>query len=68
MTHLYDTSIIDYNRAGVPLLELVTKPCIHSAEDAVTFLEYIRAIYQYCGISEAADAGFGQEFFCLLPW
>ncbi len=59
MTHLYDTSIIDYNRAGVPLLELVTEPDIHSAEDAVSFLEYIRAIYQYCGISEA-DSKKGQ--------
>lgn len=59
MTHLYDTSIIDYNRAGVPLLELVTKPDLHSAEDAVNFLEYIRAIYQYCGISEA-DSKKGQ--------
>ncbi len=59
MTHLYDTSAIDYNRAGVPLLELVTGPCLHSAEDAVSFLEYIRAIYQYCGISEA-DSKKGQ--------
>lgn len=59
MTHLYDNSIIDYNRAAVPLLELVTGPCIHSAEDAVSFLEYIRAIYQYCGISEA-DSKKGQ--------
>ncbi len=59
MDHLYDTSVIDYNRAGVPLLELVTEPCIHSAEDAVSFLEYIRAIYQYCGISEA-DSKKGQ--------
>jgi len=59
MNHLYDTSTIDYNRAGVPLLELVTEPCIHSAEDAVYFLEYIRAIYQYCGISEA-DSKKGQ--------
>lgn len=59
MDHLYDTSVIDYNRAGVPLLELVTKPCLHSAEDAVSFLEYIRAIYQYCGISEA-DSKKGQ--------
>ncbi len=59
MTHLYDTSIIDYNRAAVPLLELVTGPCLHSAEDAVAFLEYIRAIYQYCGISEA-DSKKGQ--------
>ena len=59
MTHLYDTSIIDYNRAAVPLLELVTGPCLHSADDAVSFLEYIRAIYQYCGISEA-DSKKGQ--------
>lgn len=59
MDHLYDTSVINYNRAGVPLLELVTEPCLHSAEDAVSFLEYIRAIYQYCGISEA-DSKKGQ--------
>lgn len=59
MNHLYDTSVIDYNRAGVPLLELVTKPDLHSADDAVAFLEYIRAIYQYCGISEA-DSKKGQ--------
>ena len=59
MNHLYDTSTIDYNRAGVPLLELVTEPCLHSADDAVYFLEYVRAIYQYCGISEA-DSKKGQ--------
>jgi aspartyl-tRNA(Asn)/glutamyl-tRNA(Gln) amidotransferase subunit B len=53
LTHLYDTSTINYNRAGNPLFELVTGPCLHSADDAVTFLEYMRAIYQYCGISEA---------------
>ena len=59
MNHLYDTSTIDYNRAGVPLLELVTEPCLHSADDAVYFLEYVRAIYQYCGISKA-DSKKGQ--------
>ncbi len=59
MTHLYDTSEINYNRSGVPLLELVTTPCLHSADDAVTFLEYMRAIYQYCKISEA-DSKKGQ--------
>lgn len=59
MNHLYDTSVIDYNRAGVPLLELVTQPDLHSADDAVAFLEYIRSIYQYCGISEA-DSKKGQ--------
>lgn len=59
MVHLYDTSSINYNRAGVPLLELVTKPCLHSADDAVAFLEYMRAIYQYCDVSEA-DSKKGQ--------
>ena len=59
MTHLYDHSTINYNRAGVPLYELVTKPCLHSADDAILFLEYVRAIYQYCGISEA-DSKKGQ--------
>lgn len=53
MNHLTSTSTIDYNRAGNPLFELVTKPCIHSAEDAVSFLEQVRSIYQYCEISEA---------------
>ena len=59
MNHLYDTSTIDYNRSGVPLLELVTKPCLHSVDDAIAFLEYMRAIYQYCDISEA-DSKKGQ--------
>lgn len=52
-THLYDTTTMNYNRSGAPLFELVTKPCLHSANDAVSFLEYMRAVYQYCGISEA---------------
>ena len=58
-THLFGKTTLNYNRAGAPLFELVTKPCIHSANDAVAFLEYIRSIYQYCGISEA-DAKKGQ--------
>ena len=58
-THLSDTTTLNYNRSCAPLFELVTKPCIHSADDAVAFLEYIRAIYQYCGISEA-DSKKGQ--------
>lgn len=53
MDHLSDTSVIDYNRAGVPLLELVTEPCFHCAEEAVAFLEHMKSIYQYCNISEA---------------
>ncbi len=53
MQHFDTTSLIDYNRAGVPLLELVTEPCFHSADEAITFLEYMRSVYQYTGISQA---------------
>ncbi len=57
--HIGDVSKIDYNRAGVPLLELVTTPCFKSADEAVAFLETMRSIYQYAGISEA-DSKKGQ--------
>ena len=53
MDHFTDVSLINYNRAGVPLLELVTEPCIESPEEAVAFLEEMRRIYQYADISEA---------------
>ncbi len=53
LDHYIKTSLINYNRAGVPLLELVTDPCLNSAEEAVAFLETMRRIYQYCGVSEA---------------
>ena len=52
LDHFYDTSNIDYNRAGVPLLELVTEPCFNSSEEALAFLEHMRSIYQYTGISD----------------
>ena len=52
LDHYYNTSTIDYNRAGVPLLELVTEPCLHSADEALTFLEHIKSIYEYTDISE----------------
>lgn len=58
-THIGSISKIDYNRAGVPLLELVTYPDMHSAKEAVAFLEEMRRIYQYAGISEA-DSKKGQ--------
>lgn len=59
MTHEEEYSTINYNRAGVPLLELVTEPCFHNANEAVAFLETMRSIYQYSGISEA-DSKKGQ--------
>jgi aspartyl-tRNA(Asn)/glutamyl-tRNA(Gln) amidotransferase subunit B len=53
LDHYFDTTTIDYNRAGVPLLELVTEPAFHSASEAVAFIEHIINIYRYTGISDA---------------
>ena len=50
--HLYDTTVIDYNRAANPLLELVTEPDFRSGEEAESFLEHMRSVYQYLGVSE----------------
>jgi aspartyl-tRNA(Asn)/glutamyl-tRNA(Gln) amidotransferase subunit B len=46
-------SLIDYNRAGIPLLEIVTRPEIHSAEKAVRFLKELRRLLGFLGISDA---------------
>lgn len=53
LDHLPTFSLIDYNRAGVPLLETVTAPCMHSADEAIAFLETMCRIYKYTGISKA---------------
>ena len=57
--HYPDYSTLDYNRCGVPLLELVTEPCFHDSKEALCFLETIRNIYRYADISEA-DSKKGQ--------
>jgi len=53
MEHFSDYSLLDYNRAGVPLLETVTTPCMHSVDEAITFLEALKGIFLYTGVSEA---------------
>ena len=53
LDHYVDASLIDYNRAGVPLVERVTEPCFSSADEAISFLEYMRLCYQYCDVSTA---------------
>ncbi|MCS6821988.1 MAG: Asp-tRNA(Asn)/Glu-tRNA(Gln) amidotransferase subunit GatB [Microscillaceae bacterium] len=45
-------SYIDYNRAGVPLIEIVTQPVLRSAEEAQAFLMEIRRMVQYLGICD----------------
>ncbi len=46
-------SLIDFNRAGVPLMELVTHPDLRSSEEAAAFLRALRQIYRYAGVSDA---------------
>jgi aspartyl-tRNA(Asn)/glutamyl-tRNA(Gln) amidotransferase subunit B len=58
LEHRGNFSLIDYNRSGVPLMEIVTEPCISSAEEAVTFLEDLRDLFLYLKVSEArSDLG-----------
>ncbi len=53
LEHDKNYSLIDYNRSGVPLMEIVTEPCLTSALEAVTFLEDLRDVFLYLGVSEA---------------
>ena len=51
-THLADISLEDYNRCGVPLIEIVTEPCIVNANEAAKYVEGIREVVTYLGISD----------------
>ncbi len=53
LMHEKTVSLVDFNKAGVPLIEIVTEPCIRNIEDASTYAQYIQRIVQNLGISEA---------------
>lgn len=59
LEHYSKYSLIDYNRSGIPLMEIVTEPCLSSADEAVTFLEDLRDVFLYLGVSEA-KSNYGQ--------
>ena len=51
-THRSDKTLLDFNRAGVPLIEIVTKPCISNSKEAKLYLEKLKELLFYTGISD----------------
>lgn len=50
--HIDDETLLDYNRAGIPLVEIVTKPVINNGEEASKFVEKIRSIVSFLEVSD----------------
>jgi len=51
LVHFAGASLVDYNRAGVPLMEIVSEPDLHSVEDVRLYAEGLRAILRYLGVN-----------------
>lgn len=47
-----DCTLVDYNRCGVPLVEIVSEPDMRSAEEVIAYLEKLKLILQYLGVSD----------------
>lgn len=47
-----NSSLVDFNRAGVPLIEIVSAPDIRSSEEALLYLNKVKSIIKYCGVSD----------------
>ncbi|EEL72752.1 MULTISPECIES: Asp-tRNA(Asn)/Glu-tRNA(Gln) amidotransferase subunit GatB [Bacillus] len=51
-THAADGSLVDYNRQGMPLIEIVSEPDMRTPEEAYAYLEKLKSIIQYTGVSD----------------
>lgn len=51
-THVAGASLVDYNRAGTALMEIVSNPCMHSTADVMAYMTAMKQIMQYGGISD----------------
>jgi aspartyl-tRNA(Asn)/glutamyl-tRNA(Gln) amidotransferase subunit B len=49
--HFYDCTLLDYNRAGIPLIEIVSEPEIHSGTEASDYVDKIRSIVTFTNVS-----------------
>ncbi|MDF2590308.1 MAG: glutamyl-tRNA(Gln) amidotransferase, subunit [Anaerocolumna sp.] len=47
-----DCTLVDYNRCGVPLIEIVSEPDMRSADEVIAYLEKLKLILQYLGVSD----------------
>jgi len=47
-----DATLVDYNRCGVPLIEIVSEPDFRSAQEVIAYLEKLKATLQYLGVSD----------------
>lgn len=52
LKHFSTFAGVDYNRAGVPLIEIVSEPCIHTPEEAIAYAQSVKAILQYLDVSD----------------
>ena len=58
-----DSSAVDYNRAGVPLIEIVSEPDMRSAEEARAYMENLKAILEY---TDVCDCKMQEGDFCVV--
>ena len=52
LVHEYGVSLVDYNRCSVPLVEIVSNPDFNSAEEVIAYLEELRALLTFAGVSD----------------